>query len=187
MSTGQPPDRRDGERFRAIDDSLSTLLRQLPRATGHFLASLLALASAGRILPGGLGLSPAEYAVTAAVLTVFCGLAILVASALPIRKAITEQRRVIFRHEAEPSARPRRHEFSGGVHDALEMAEDEASAIEIVAHAMGEAWPGPGELLLADSSRAHLRRVAVSASGSAPGCPVSSPWSCPAVRRGQTL
>jgi diguanylate cyclase (GGDEF)-like protein len=43
------------------------------------------------------------------------------------------------------------------------------------------------ELLLADSSLANLERVAVSPTGGAPGCPVGSPWSCPAVRRGSAM
>ena len=48
--------------------------------------------------------------------------------------------------------------------------------------------PGaPAELLLADNSRAHLERMAVSApDGEAPGCPVDSPDACVAARSGQT-
>jgi diguanylate cyclase (GGDEF)-like protein len=43
------------------------------------------------------------------------------------------------------------------------------------------------ELLLSDSSRAHLQRAAASPTSGAPGCPVQSPFSCVAVRRGQPV
>src|SRR3546814_3161873 len=52
---------------------------------------------------------------------------------------------------------------------------------------MAEALPGPAELLLADASRAHLRRAASATGSEAPGCGVETPWGCPAVRRGRTL
>src|SRR5207248_4830344 len=45
----------------------------------------------------------------------------------------------------------------------------------------------PMELLLSDSSRANLERAAASPTVGAPGCPVSSPYSCVAVRRGQPV
>ena len=45
----------------------------------------------------------------------------------------------------------------------------------------------PMELLLSDSSRAHLERAATSPTAGAPGCPVESPFSCVAVRRGSPV
>jgi diguanylate cyclase (GGDEF)-like protein len=42
------------------------------------------------------------------------------------------------------------------------------------------------ELLVADSSRAHLHRVASSNLEPSGGCPVASPTECPAARHGQT-
>jgi diguanylate cyclase (GGDEF)-like protein len=47
--------------------------------------------------------------------------------------------------------------------------------------------PTPMELLLSDSSRASLRRVAANDGVEPPGCPVRSPFSCVAVRRGSAV
>ncbi len=43
------------------------------------------------------------------------------------------------------------------------------------------------ELLLSDSSRAHLEQVAVNPASGGPACPVESPFACVAVRRGNPL
>jgi diguanylate cyclase (GGDEF)-like protein len=43
------------------------------------------------------------------------------------------------------------------------------------------------ELLLSDSSRAHLESTATSPTAGAPSCPVQSPFSCVAVRRGNPV
>jgi diguanylate cyclase (GGDEF)-like protein len=45
----------------------------------------------------------------------------------------------------------------------------------------------PMELLLSDSSRAHLERAAAHPGLGAPGCPVESPFACVAVRRGNPV
>jgi diguanylate cyclase (GGDEF)-like protein len=45
----------------------------------------------------------------------------------------------------------------------------------------------PMELLLSDSSRAHLDQTAVHPLAGAPSCPVESPYSCVAVRRGHAV
>lgn len=56
----------------------------------------------------------------------------------------------------------------------------------MVSKALEELTASPAEMLLADSSRAHMRQVAESDRGS-PGCSVTTPWGCPAVRRSRTL
>jgi diguanylate cyclase (GGDEF)-like protein len=66
------------------------------------------------------------------------------------------------------------------------MAEGDGEASRVVSKALDELTDRPGEMLLAYSSRAHLRQVAAAASGS-PGCGVTTPWGCPAVRRSRTL
>lgn len=74
--------------------------------------------------------------------------------------------------------------FSSRLHAALDMALTEDKACDVVSRAVDAASPGArGELLLADSSRAHLGVAAVAPAGRA-GCGVSSPQECPAVRRG---
>jgi diguanylate cyclase (GGDEF)-like protein len=67
------------------------------------------------------------------------------------------------------------------------MVDSEPGALDVVARALAVIADRPAELLLADSSRAHLRRAAVSSTGGQAGCGVESPWQCPAVRRGQTM
>jgi diguanylate cyclase (GGDEF)-like protein len=69
--------------------------------------------------------------------------------------------------------------------EAFDMAESEAEAYGVVGRTLHLLDPQrPAELLLADNSRARLSRQAVSGPGEPPCCPVSSPYSCVAVRRG---
>ncbi|MBJ7456778.1 MAG: GGDEF domain-containing protein [Thermoleophilia bacterium] len=72
--------------------------------------------------------------------------------------------------------------------EALDMADTEAEALEVAGRALASsARRMPVELLLADSSQAHLYRAVVSGPDPAgPGCPVDAPRGCAAVRRGQT-
>ncbi|HWG09485.1 MAG TPA: diguanylate cyclase [Solirubrobacteraceae bacterium] len=97
---------------------------------------------------------------------------------------ITERVRL----EGEVSLQTERDKFGGQLIEALEMADEESAAYDVVQRAMSEISPAtPMELLLSDSSRAHLKRVAISASAGAPQCPVESPFSCAAVRRGSAV
>jgi diguanylate cyclase (GGDEF)-like protein len=82
-----------------------------------------------------------------------------------------------------------RTEFEARLQRALEMAKAEAPVFDLVAEALGVAAPElHGELLLADSSRAHFRQVLVSpADDQETGCGVVSPEDCPAAARGQSL
>jgi diguanylate cyclase (GGDEF)-like protein len=69
--------------------------------------------------------------------------------------------------------------------EALEMADTEEDAYRVLARAMKVISADlPTELLLADSSRAHLERATQHPDAGAPGCGVESPFSCMAVRRG---
>jgi diguanylate cyclase (GGDEF)-like protein len=78
-----------------------------------------------------------------------------------------------------------RSSFSNQLVEALEMADSEAEADRVIARAMGNISDvHPMELLLADSSRAHLERACVHPKTGASNCPVDSPYSCIAVRRG---
>jgi diguanylate cyclase (GGDEF)-like protein/PAS domain S-box-containing protein len=92
------------------------------------------------------------------------------------------------RLEREVSQQTERDKFGGQLIEALEMADEESSAYDVVERAMTEISDAtPMELLLSDSSRAHLKRVATSPSAGAPECPVESPFSCAAVRRGSAV
>jgi diguanylate cyclase (GGDEF)-like protein len=88
----------------------------------------------------------------------------------------------------ELQAQSQRDVFGTQLSEALEMVDEEETAYEVVERAIAEiSDTTPAELLLADSSRAHLRRVASSPLAGAPGCPVESPFACVAVRRGQPV
>jgi diguanylate cyclase (GGDEF)-like protein len=69
---------------------------------------------------------------------------------------------------------------------AMNLADDERAALDLAGRALSRIAPDhPGEVLLADSSQAHLRRV-VSVGGGA-GCPVSCPGQCHAVKQGSVM
>jgi diguanylate cyclase (GGDEF)-like protein len=78
--------------------------------------------------------------------------------------------------------------FGSQLAEALEMADTEDDALLVVERAMGViAASSPMEILLADSSKAHLERAASHPTAGAPCCPVESPFSCVAVRRGNPV
>jgi diguanylate cyclase (GGDEF)-like protein len=78
-----------------------------------------------------------------------------------------------------------RSSFSNQLVEALEMADSEAEADRVIARAMNTISDvHPMELLLADSSRAHLERACVHPKTGASNCSVDSPYACIAVRRG---
>lgn len=78
--------------------------------------------------------------------------------------------------------------FGNQLVEALEMADTETAAHQVIARAMvAVSLEHPMELLLADSSRAHLESATAHPSEGAPGCEVESPFSCVAVRRGNPV
>lgn len=89
---------------------------------------------------------------------------------------------------ARLEAESRKDGFTRELADALEMADTEADVHEVAQRAMSHIAPGtPMELLLADSSRAHLERAAASTEAPAPDCPVDQPYGCIAVRRAHAV
>jgi diguanylate cyclase (GGDEF)-like protein/PAS domain S-box-containing protein len=90
--------------------------------------------------------------------------------------------------ERELTRQGRQDGFSRQLVDAFEMADVEDSALSIVERAMASIdVEAPMELLLSDSSRSQLHRGAASPTAGAPGCPVDSPFSCVAIRRGNPV
>jgi diguanylate cyclase (GGDEF)-like protein len=77
-----------------------------------------------------------------------------------------------------------RRDFTTRLTNALEMAPTEPAALLLAEEALARVTEAPAEVLLADNSRAHLERVAVSTGAEPPGCPVTSPEDCIAARRG---
>lgn len=87
-------------------------------------------------------------------------------------------------HRSDRARRDLNHRLAEG----LESAEDEPDVRVVVERAFATViGDHPAEMLLADSSKAHLRPTAANPAFDAPGCGVTSPWSCPAVRRGSTI
>ena len=81
-----------------------------------------------------------------------------------------------------------RDAFGTQLIEALEMADTEEDAYRVLARAMKVISTDlPTELLLADSSRAHLEQATQHPDAGAPGCDVESPFSCMAVRRGNPV
>jgi diguanylate cyclase (GGDEF)-like protein/PAS domain S-box-containing protein len=92
------------------------------------------------------------------------------------------------RLEQELARQAQRDSFGSQLVEALEMADEESATFEVVERAMVEVSArAPMELLLSDSSRAHLERAAASPTAGAPSCPVESPFACVAVRRGNPV
>ena len=90
--------------------------------------------------------------------------------------------------ESELTAQLDRDGFASHLAEALEMADEEREVFEVIERATVEiSEPTPMELLLSDSSRANLSRAARNPSAQVPGCPVKSPFSCVAVRRGTAV
>jgi len=90
--------------------------------------------------------------------------------------------------EQELTRQAQRDNFGTQLVEALEMADEELATFAVVERAMVEVSElTPMELLISDSSRAHLERVATSPTAGAPSCPVESPFSCVAVRRGNPV
>jgi diguanylate cyclase (GGDEF)-like protein len=77
-----------------------------------------------------------------------------------------------------------RQRFNSELHEALEMADSEVAIGRVVEHVLASTVPSnPAELLLADSSDAHLAARVVHPIAGSPGCDVGVPFECPAVRR----
>jgi len=78
--------------------------------------------------------------------------------------------------------------FSRQLSEALDMADTEAETFAVVARGMAAVSGDMAmELLVADSSRAHLERATAHPSNGAPNCTVESPYGCMAVRRGNPI
>lgn len=176
----------DIEAFQRVDTSLRRLAVELVR----MLAGLAAAHLLGRWLvegPLALGGAAGDVAASTAVHVALAGLVLFVTSARPIRRDITRQRQAVLASEEAMLTRVAQQAFLSDVHEAFEMGASETDALSVVPVALAQAHDGPAELLLADSSRAHLRRVVTVPGQGAPGYPVETPWQCPAVRRGQSL
>src|ERR1700712_2428442 len=81
-----------------------------------------------------------------------------------------------------------RQEFGARLSRALERSRTESDVLKVAVRAVEAVDPElPTEVLIADSSRAHLRRHALSEGLDTKhlGCQVVSPWDCPAMSTSQ--
>ena len=129
------------------------------------------------------------------------GAAVLVAGALvlgalvgvwffvfqPVVRVMATEQEELRAAEAARDLESARQAFGASLSRAVEMAEDEPALLATVERAFGSVDPDlPVEMLLADSSQAHLRAAAVHPTAPCAGCTVPSPSACPAVRGGRT-
>ena len=162
-------------------DVLMELLRAVFGLAIAFAATEVVASAAG------WGQSAGGLAATGAVFIGLALLALLITSGRPIQMSLREQRRAIAAQESVLRAAAARHQFAADLQNALDMAEDEEEAVGVAGRAVAAVHPGPAQLLLADSSRAHLKEALTATVSEVKGCGVTTPWSCPAVRRGMTL
>ena len=107
----------------------------------------------------------------------------------PLRhEADTERHKAMDRQEALV-LQARRQEFEASLNRAVEMAGTTDDVYRVAANAVRVGTAGlDAELLLADSSEAHLKLVvAVGQDDRRARCAVATPRDCPAIRRAQTL
>ena len=182
---GEEPITPATQRVRKIDASLRTLAIESLRAIiGILIAFSVSWWISGALhLRSGFG----GYAASAGIFVVAALAALTMTSGLPIHDALAAQRSEILRQQGLLQAAADRHQFNSDLHTALEMAEHEPDVLQVIGRALDLVSDGPGELLLADASQAHIHEGAASVGHGSPGCAVGTPWGCPAVRRGQIL
>lgn len=106
----------------------------------------------------------------------------------PLLGQVAEERQASQSRQRQIEASARQQQFESQLHRALEMVGTETSAYAVTGKALRAALDGQdAELLMADSSDAHLTRVLNLIDGGSADCSVVSPHDCPAVRRSQTL
>jgi diguanylate cyclase (GGDEF)-like protein len=89
--------------------------------------------------------------------------------------------------EADLQRQSDRQEFASRLSRALERSRTETDVLKVTMRAAATVDPDlPTEALIADSSRAHLRRAQVGEDLPHQGCSVVSPWDCPAMSTSQS-
>ncbi|MFN8224315.1 MAG: GGDEF domain-containing protein [Gaiellales bacterium] len=114
-------------------------------------------------------------------------LMLLVLAALGLR--YRAQRRTLAQRDQERELAAAQSLLDQRLTDALGMALDDDDALETLGNVLRSELPDrPSELLLADSSRAHLHlMLRTQPDSEQPNCQVSTPYGCPAIRAGRTL
>jgi diguanylate cyclase (GGDEF)-like protein len=122
--------------------------------------------------------------------TAYAAVTALIAMALvALGSVYRRQALVIALRDEEREREFEKQSFDHRLSRTLDMAQTEDQMLAAVRDVLAdELAHGPAELLLADSSDAHLRQVLTTDGVEAkPGCAVASPSQCPAIRLGSTL
>jgi diguanylate cyclase (GGDEF)-like protein len=156
-------------------------------ATGFVVAVLYA--AADRLIEDVLKIESAYGQVFEVVLMALVTSLVLWLGVLrPLLRQVDSERRSTEAHQRQIQATARRQQFESQLHRALEMSGTEEAAFRTTGKALRTVLGArDAELLLADSSDAHLKRALNLTEGGPAACGVVSPHDCPAVRRAQTL
>lgn len=178
-----------GEDLLAARTSLSHVVVHLLRAILGFASAYIAATFViGYISDTTFGRR--QWLIEVPIHVTFAGIALTLTSALPIVKDLLVVKQLVTTNERELAAASEGQRFLRDVSDAFEMVEDEDELSVVAGLALEKVTPGDvggSEILVADSSGAHVSRDVVAGDGTAPGCGLTTPGSCPAVRRGRTL
>ncbi len=106
----------------------------------------------------------------------------------PLYQRVSEDRSEAEAWQRDLAVAAAHQRFEGQLHRALDMVDTEEQAHRLAHKALVLGLDGhDAELLLADSSEAHLKRVLSAKEDGRARCPVESPFECPAIRLSQTL
>ena len=171
--------------------------RQLRTGSAGGAAGAYALCIAVGVLMAVLAPLMRDAWSSASSIAVGSGITATVGCWLLIRFQFEPLYRKIEERERDLQRQSDRQEFGVRLGRALERSRTEADVLKVAMRAADAVDPQlPTEALIADSSRAHLRRAPVSAgdqrSAERPegryrtsGCQVVSPWDCPAMSTSQ--
>ena len=105
----------------------------------------------------------------------------------PISRLLLEEERALREAARLREKETRQQTFQRQLTDALDIIDNEADLMGLLERALATGPAQPTELLLADSSNAHMVRVAAHPVAGVPGCGVETPRKCAAVRRGRSI
>jgi diguanylate cyclase (GGDEF)-like protein len=110
----------------------------------------------------------------------------LAMAVLAIARGYNRSAKLAAAYDDERNQALRRQETEQRIHRALDLARNEPEVIAAARDILtAEYSKGDAEILLADSSRTHLRQVmSTDSTRLEPGCSVPTPEQCPAIRRG---
>lgn len=162
----------------------------LLRVASALVGMSVAYVGAHRIVheaSGGGEIHTTRVIVELVLFLLLAGSALMFTSVIPLRNHLRRIHELVESHERDLMEQSRDLRFLRHVQSAFDMAEHEEELYEVAAVALREACDHPAEILIADSSNAHLQPLVVAAGHDAPGCGVTTPRGCPAVRSGQSL